>query len=93
LALTSQEKTEVSVLCVLPINKNYQLKSIKKTCHIWQVFLILKKMQCNRHTKVCGKIDSVKNPLAGKITADSIGQIIMEEEICDKSKTQIICKE
>ena len=43
--------------------------------------------------EVSGKIDSIKNPLAGKITADSIGQIIMEEEIYDKSKTQIICKE
>ena len=43
--------------------------------------------------EVSGKIDSIKNPLTGKITADSIGQIIMEEEICDKSKTQIICKE
>lgn len=42
--------------------------------------------------EVSGKIDSIKNPLAGKITADSIGQIIMEEEICDKSKTQIICR-
>ncbi|SFJ02793.1 Protein of unknown function [Treponema bryantii] len=43
--------------------------------------------------EVSGKIDSIKNPLAGKITADFIGQIILEEEICDKSKTQIICKE
>ena len=43
--------------------------------------------------EVSGKIDSIKNPLAGTIIADSIGQIIMEEEICDKSKTQIICKE
>jgi len=43
--------------------------------------------------EVSGKIDSIKNPLAGKITANSIGQIILEEEICDKSKTQIICKE
>ena len=42
--------------------------------------------------EVSGKIDSVKNPLAGKITADSIGQIILEEEICDRSKTQIVCK-
>ncbi|MDD5929659.1 MAG: DUF3737 family protein [Spirochaetales bacterium] len=42
--------------------------------------------------EVSGKIDSVKNPLAGKITADSIGQIILEEEICDKSKTQIILR-
>ena len=43
--------------------------------------------------EVSGKIDSIKNPLAGKITADSIGQIILEEEICDKSKTQIICRQ
>ena len=43
--------------------------------------------------EVSGKIDSIKNPLAGTIIADSIGQIILEEEICDKSKTQIICKE
>lgn len=43
--------------------------------------------------EVGGKIDSVKNPLAGKITADSIGQIILEEEICDKTKTQIICRQ
>ena len=41
---------------------------------------------------IVGKIDSVKNPLQGKITADSFGQIILEEEICDKSKTQIICR-
>lgn len=41
---------------------------------------------------IVGKIDSVKNPLHGKITADSFGQIILEEEICDKSKTQIICR-
>lgn len=43
--------------------------------------------------EVSGKIDSIKNPLAGTIIADSIGQIILEEEICNKSKTQIICKE
>ena len=42
--------------------------------------------------EVSGKIDSIKNPLAGKITADSIGQIILEEEICDRSRTQIVCK-
>lgn len=41
---------------------------------------------------IVGKIDSIKNPLQGKITADSFGQIILEEEICDKSKTQIICR-
>ena len=42
--------------------------------------------------EIKGKIDSVKNPLAGKITADCIGELIMEEEICEKSRTQIICR-
>ena len=42
--------------------------------------------------EVRGKIDSVKNPLAGNITADLIDQIILEEEICDKTKTKIICR-
>ena len=38
---------------------------------------------------VKGKIDSVKNPLAGKIHADEIGDIIIEENIVDKSKIEI----
>ncbi|MCR4580880.1 MAG: DUF3737 family protein [Treponema sp.] len=41
---------------------------------------------------VKGKIVSVKNPLSGKITADDIGQIIFEDEIVDKSKTQILIR-
>ena len=41
--------------------------------------------------EITGSIDSIKNPLAGKIRADSIGEIIMEEEIVDKAKTEIIC--
>ena len=47
----------------------------------------------NVEVEVSGKIDSIKNPLAGTITADSIGQITMEEVICANSKTQTICKE
>lgn len=39
---------------------------------------------------ITGKIDSVKNPMSGKITAQEIGEIIIEENIVDKSKTQII---
>ncbi len=38
---------------------------------------------------VKGKIDSVKNPISGKITADEIGQIIMEDSVVDSSKTEI----
>lgn len=36
-----------------------------------------------------GSILSVKNPLCGKIEADSIGELIMEEEYIDPSKTNI----
>lgn len=43
--------------------------------------------------EISGTIDSVKNPLEGKIIADCIGEIIMEEEIVDKSKTQILCRD
>ena len=42
---------------------------------------------------ICGKIDSVKNVLSGKVSADEIGEIIMEEKIVDKAKSEIICKE
>ena len=40
--------------------------------------------------EINGRIDSVKNILGGKITADEIGEIIMEENIVDKSKTKIV---
>lgn len=39
---------------------------------------------------VKGHIDSVKNPICGQIEADSIGEIILEEERIDSSKTKII---
>ena len=41
---------------------------------------------------VKGKIDSVKNILSGSVTADEIGDIIMEESVVDASKSTIrIC--
>ena len=39
-----------------------------------------------------GSIDSIKNPMSGKISADSIREIIIEDDIVDRNKTQIICK-
>ena len=42
---------------------------------------------------ICGHIDSVKNPLGGIIRADSIGELIMEKDKVDISKTRIICKD
>ena len=38
---------------------------------------------------VSGHIDSVKNPLSGSITADSIGEIIIEEEIATPGACEI----
>ena len=39
---------------------------------------------------VTGKIDSVKNPLGGKIIASEIGEVILEKEIVGNNKTEII---
>ncbi|MDD2971701.1 MAG: DUF3737 family protein [Lachnospiraceae bacterium] len=43
--------------------------------------------------QITGKIDSVLNPTAGTITAEQIGELILEKDKIDPSKTQIICKE
>ncbi len=42
--------------------------------------------------EIKGTIDSIKNPIEGKISADNIGEIILEEDIVDKTKTEIICR-
>ena len=40
--------------------------------------------------EIIGHIDSVKNPISGRIKADSIGELIMEEDKVDVTKTEII---
>ncbi len=39
-----------------------------------------------------GKIDSVMNPTSGTITADEIGELILEKDKIDPSKTRILCR-
>lgn len=39
-----------------------------------------------------GSVDSVKNPISGRITADSIGEMIMEPDKIDPSRTAIECR-
>ena len=39
-----------------------------------------------------GKVESVINPLSGIIVADCIGEIIMDKEKIDPTKTKIICR-
>ncbi len=63
---------------------------VLKNCTMENCDLAFEKSSVQAEIK--GKIDSVKNPLEGKIIADSIGEIIIEENIVDKTKTEIICR-
>ena len=45
---------------------------------------------CTVDAEVCSHIDSVKNPISGRIVADSIGEIIHEADKVDVTKTEII---
>ena len=47
----------------------------------------------NVDVDIKGKIDSVLNPESGRITADSIGKLILEKDKVDTSKTRIIIRE
>ena len=38
---------------------------------------------------ILGRVDSVKNPLSGRIVADEFGEIIMENDKVDVTKTAI----
>lgn len=37
-------------------------------------------------------VDSIKNPYDGRIVVDSVGEIILDEKVVDKTKTEIIIK-
>lgn len=41
---------------------------------------------------IIGKVESVINPISGCITADCIGEIIMDSEKIDPTRTRIICR-
>lgn len=45
------------------------------------------------HAKVLGGIDSLKNPACGEICADFIGELILETNRIDPSKTKISCRQ
>lgn len=45
----------------------------------------------NISVEIKGGIDSVKNPAGGLIRAESIGEIIMENENVDVTRTKIVC--
>ncbi len=43
--------------------------------------------------EIIGKIDSVFNPSGGRITADSIGELTVERDRVDPTKTVIVCRD
>jgi hypothetical protein len=45
------------------------------------------------NAEIIGSISSIRNPSGGLIRAASIGEIIMESENVDVSRTKIICEE
>ncbi len=45
----------------------------------------------NISVDIKGSIESVKNPAGGLIRAESIGEIIMENENVDVTRTKIVC--
>lgn len=42
--------------------------------------------------ELCGRVDSIKNPSGGSITADEIGELILESDRIDPGKTRILCR-
>ena len=42
--------------------------------------------------EITGKVESILNPTAGQITANEIGELILERDKIDPTKTKIICK-
>ena len=44
-------------------------------------------------TQIVSHIDSITNPISGKISAHSIGEMIIDDQIIDPSQTKIQLKE
>ena len=76
------------------------IESLQGLCYIDN--LIMKNCRLNNTTlafeysdvqaDIDGKIDSVLNPSSGRITADEIGELILEKDRIDPAKTVIICR-
>lgn len=63
---------------------------VMKNCRLINTTLAFEYSNCD--VEIIGNISSVINPSSGIITADSIGELIMDEDKIDKSKTKIILK-
>lgn len=63
---------------------------VLEDCTMEETDLSFERSEVN--AKVVGRIEGVKNPLCGKITADEIGELLIESEYVNAENSQIICK-
>ena len=42
--------------------------------------------------EIVGHVDSIVNPTSGRIVADSIGELVLDDKYIDPSKTTVLCK-
>ncbi len=79
---------------------NCTVESLQGMCYIESLKMINCKLinttlafeYSNVEADIDGSIDSVINPSSGRITCESIGELILEKDKIDPSKTKIICK-
>lgn len=86
-------KNVTFVNCTLESNQGfcYMNNVVLKNCKLLNTDLAFEYSTVN--AQIVGEIDSIKNPISGRISADKIGQIIIDEDLVDKSKTEIITKD
>lgn len=80
---------------------NCTIESLQGMCYIEN--LVLKNCRLLNTTlafeystidaEITGKVDSVLNPTSGTILADEIGELIIQKEKVDPTKTKIVCGE
>lgn len=67
----------------------YAKNLILRNCRLLNTTLAFEYSQVD--AVICGRVESILNPQGGKITADEIGNLILEKEKIDPTKTEIQC--
>lgn len=79
---------------------NCTIESLQGMCYIENLRLIDCKLKNTTlafeystvDARIDGAIDSVLNPSGGRILCDSIGELVLEKDKIDPSKTKIVCR-
>lgn len=62
---------------------------VMKDCRLLNTTLAFE--YCTVDAQLTGRVDSVKNPISGRIVADEIGELILEPDRIDPTQTTIDC--